>query len=228
MKLKSLFVCLLGSLALVAGMTAQAQSVLPDDYFAVSSATTCRQGGRFDTTNYWACIPQSDNGGHPVITLLSLRTDLAASAVRFFVPGTNVSVTITNASVPQPTNYFGVTSTNNKFVANDRLIIEHRNSGFKPKQFELAHVDSISGTVITLKSNLAAVVVAGDVVWKVQQQGQMISSYSTTGGTALAGTTNTVVSAQGFFAGERNKPVLVELNATATAGLDNVAGFYSK
>jgi hypothetical protein len=224
MKKKLIMGLILGAALLAGGAGAFAQTF---GYFGVSSASSCRRGGNFDVTNYWAVVPpfqsaaaaDPDGGYTPVITTILHRNDKAAGIIAFYTPGTNISVTITNTTVASGTNAFGVSSTLPGFTAGDKVLIEHRNSGPRPARFESFNLGSVSGTVLTLNSNLVAAVALGDVVYRVTKQGQV----------QVAASTNSLpVNPGGYFAGDRNKPILVEMDSTAVAGLDSIAGFYGR
>jgi hypothetical protein len=221
----SLFVGLLvGAASFIS--PAQAQTKLADNYFS-TGATDAQHAGLWGVTNFVVVPTPSEGSGQAVITYLAVRSDTAGSGVAFWAPGTNALVMITNSVIA--TNKLSVNATNNFFVDGDHVLIQHKGGTNQPSYWEYNIASSVSGFVITCRSNTLARMEPGDLVWKLNQCGFIQCNNSTNGvvGSTVSGSL-LGIQGPGIFASPRNQPLLLELKVAtaAVAAIDAVSGRY--
>jgi len=168
-------------------------------------------GGGTDVGTNLCYAVVSANGkdqGTPVVTFLSATSDLSSSAVTFYSAGTP-----TYANYVSTTTSCPVASTNG-FAANDVIIIRH----VAADTYERRIVDTFtSATNLTVTVAPTTALAVGDLVYK-----------ATAGGTIPVGNTTLTLNGAGIYAGQKGKPLLLEVNGTSACQVNAVAATYVK
>ena len=169
-------------------------------------------GGGTDVGNticYAVVSAASANGGTPVVTYLNATSDLSSSKVTFYTYGTN---TFVNAAQPG-TTFIPVNATNG-FVNGDVIVIRHVATDTYEKRI-LTTFTTNGVLVVTAAPTVATA--AGDVIYRVSAAGSIPVGAATL---ALTG--------EGIYAGEKGKPLLLEVDGTSTCQLNAVCAKYVK
>jgi hypothetical protein len=163
-------------------------------------------------TNY-AVIPAGD--GIPRVQYVKVTSDNATNCISFWSPATTNWVLTFAAAISQPT--VTVKAVGTAFTADDMYIIRHAASGL----CEMKQVLSTNGntTNVTFTANLEEAVVAGDVMWKVSKDVNIV-----TGNAAV----EINCGAGAVYNGKRNKPVLVQQTAATNCTIWAISGIYQK
>jgi hypothetical protein len=205
-KLSLFTATLLGLASFLVGMPTEA-SVLenPIGYNTFSGAGTAQS-----TTNaFYVAGNYTLTKGTPTVRYLNVSSDLANSVVQFYVVSNQVSVV--NGTNAGTTNF--VCSATNGFVAGDILLIKHTSSD----TYERLPCFAVQNTnQIVVKYPPISQVNNGDTIWRAKPAGAI----------AIGAASNTVPTGAGMFiyAGQYDKPLLIEINGTSTATINAVSG----
>lgn len=200
--LKSAF----AALALLA-ISVQAQvptvAIDPLGYNAWSGGTT-----NGNTALSWCIVPaRSSILGTPVVEYINASSDLVLAAVTNYTCTTQQSVNYTNSTV-----YIPITSTNG-FASGDYVVIRHQLTDNYEKRVLTTPVNS---TNIVLTVAPIETTVPGDIVYRYQGLGSAFIAFN------AAGTNISINSTRPIFAGQRGKPMLIEVNATTRGSVNAV------
>jgi hypothetical protein len=157
------------------------------------------------TLNYFVVSANGRDQGVPVITFVNVTSDKSDSVLKFYSAGTPVNCT--QASV-QATNI--VVASTNGFAAGDVIIIRYQATDNYARR--VVH-DVTQGTNIVTTAVLTTPTAAGDLVYKATAAGSIPVGNATLN---LIGT--------GIYAGQRGKPLLVEVDATSACEINAIAG----
>jgi len=179
---------------------------------AAPESYTVYAGGGTDvgnTISYAVVSARSENGGAPVVTYVSATSDKSGSVVQFYSVDTNqVATTASTATV-----YLPVSATNG-FASGDIIVIRHMTSDTYEKRILTAF--NTNGVLILTAAPGTATAV-GDLIYKV-----------TAGGTIPVGAATATLYGEGIYAGQKGKPLLLEVDGTSACQLNAVCAKYVK
>jgi len=172
----------------------------PDPY-PVYTATGVDVG---TTLNYAIIGCHSSNAGTPVLTYLNFISDHATPIATFYKAGTPIMVTGANTttSIPAATNSIA------GYVGAGIIVIQH----MATDTYERRILGTCTSTAIVVTVAPTTATAAGDRIWLCTADG------------TISGVQNTVreVVGTGIFAGQANKPLLIDLNNTTSAAAVNI------
>lgn len=205
MKFTKYFFC--GLLALLA-VTLTATAAPPDVVNGFAVGSTNRHG----TLSYAIVSPRSPvTGAAPVVRYLNAGSDKVAGIVQFY----KVTAQCTAAYATNSTTTLSVNRTNG-FSSGDVVIIRHLTDDSYEKR--ILTTMTASTNLITTVAPLGAVV-PGDIVYRCTTTGA---------GTIYWGASTNSINASGapLYVGQKDTPLLLEIDATTAGAINVVAGDY--
>lgn len=196
---------LLAVATLALGLAASAQT-LSRDTFNISVGG----GGSVGTTNsYFVIGAKSVYGGAPLVTYVDATSDLTTSVIQCYRVGYVMRATVTNSTTTVYVDAVPSGATNAGII-----VIRH----LADDSYErLAVTSTSSSTNLTTTVAPATTTVPGDFVY-----------YMHTNGKIPVGNTNKAVSGVGIFAGQKDLPLLIEVNGTSACTLNAVRAHYER
>lgn len=181
----------------------------PNSYFSTCSTTSTVVASAFA----YAVVSANGNGGHPCVEFVNAQSDTSGGLLRFYNTWTNQVVT-TNSAAAQNIIYCPGST---YFAANDIIVIRNKAGD----TYQRLVVSNSAAQSIGTYSNLVNAVVAGDIVYQCRTN--MVLPFS-----AASLSTNFTASGGVLYAGERDKPILVEVTFTNTSGgrIGGISGSY--
>lgn len=193
-------------MAALLSFTAQAATLENPNGYNAFGGTGTTQG----TTNaFYVAGTYTLTLGTPQVKYLNVSSDLATSKVQFYCVTNEVTV----SSVVLGTTNAVITATNG-YAAGDIVVIRHVSAD----TYERLKVLSVSLTnQITLSTAPIQTLGAGDKIWRAAPAGFI----------NIGAASNSVpISAGSSYAGQYNKPLLIEINGTAWSQINTVSGDY--
>jgi hypothetical protein len=160
-----------------------------------------------NTLNYAVISAHGQNQAAPLVKFVSVTSDKTAAVLTFYTVGAPVQSISGNTSISNL-----VVASTNGFLENDIVVIRHIASDTYERR--VVHAVS-SSTNLTIKSPLTAATVAGDLVYK-----------ATAAGTIPVGNATVTLSGAGIWAGQRGRPLLLEVDGTSACHINAVGGIY--
>lgn len=194
------------ALAMLFAVPAKAQLSAPQTAFSVSTTNPAT------TLSYLVVSERSANGGTPAVTYLTAGSDLASSQVTTY----KVTHVVGAQYATNATTTLSVNNTNG-FSSGDVIIIRH----YLNDTYEKRILTTMTGsTNLVLTAAPVAAVIPGDTIYRVVTSGAQNIPWGAT--------TNSVGGGAGgpIIVGQRGLPLLMEINATSTAGRLSCAGVY--
>jgi hypothetical protein len=169
-----------------------------------TSITAFSGGGSSGTTSSY--ISSANASGQAVYQYVSATSDLSSSALTFYTAGSPATVTLATNSGQT------VIYATNSFSGSDVLVIR----SVANDTYQRGVVSSVTTSNITLSANLSFALAAGDKVYKMTSAGSI----------PVGAATKEVVSAGGYWHGQKGKPTLVDLTGTSTCKINAIAGSF--
>lgn len=199
-KITSLFeVLALVALALFIALPASAALDDPINGFAVGTTNPA-------TTLSYAIVPaRSANAGTPVVHYVNAGSATATAKLQFYKVTAQTVCSATNSTVTLNVNR------TNSFNSGDVIIIQHllNNTYEKRTLTTMSYSTNLVCTVAPVGT-----VVPGDIIYKASTSGA--------GSIQWGAVTNSVGPAAYIYVGQKNKPLLVEIDGASTTALVNV------
>lgn len=161
-----------------------------------------------NTLCYSVISAHAANGGAPVVTFLSATSDLSSSKVQFYTCGAPITVTGANSTTTIPAVTNGVTG----WTANAVVVIQHLSTD----TYERRIISSVTTTNVVMTAAPTVATAAGDRMWVA----------STAGSIPVGNATVTVTG--DCYAGQPQKPLLLEVDGTSACQINAVAAKYVK
>ena len=194
------------ALAMLMAAPAMAQLGAPQTAFSVGTTNPAT------TLSYLVVSERSANGGTPAVTYLSAGSDKAGSQVQAY----KVTHTVGVQYATNATTTLSVNNTNG-FSSGDVIVIRHYLNDTYEKRI-LTTMTGSTNLVVTV-APLAAVI-PGDTVYRVVTTGAQTIPWGATTNSVGGGTGGPII------VGQRGQPLLLEIDATSTAGRLSCAGMY--
>lgn len=183
---------------------------LPAQLFAQSGLKSTATGGTdVGTTLCYAVISANGNNqSAPVLTYLNATSDKAASVVQFYTAGTPVRADVASST----TNLVVASGDTNGFAANDVVIIRHLATDTYERRILTPNT---TATNLNLTVAPTTTVAVGDLIYK-----------ATAAGSIPVGNATKELVGPGIYAGQRGKPLLLEVDGTSACQINAVAASY--
>ena len=152
-------------------------------------------------------IVSANGTGNPRIQYINATCDNATNTMRFYNP-TNRYVVNTATNSGQAIIY-----ASNSITGTPIVVLRHRTDD----SYEYGVVSSVTASAITLTGNTAKAIAAGDIVYIMQLQGNILVGNATKEINASNG---------GIFNGTRGNPILVTSSGASATTLNAVSGKY--
>lgn len=162
------------------------------------------------TLCYSVVSTYSKNGGQPLVTYLNVTSDKAASVVQLYSAGSPVNTTFTNSTVT-----LFVNSTNGFNQGSGIIVIRHWYTDTYERRV-LTTSTGPTNLVVTVAPTVA--VIPGDQIWPETTAGFIPCGVTTATALSLNG--------PGIIAGQRGKPLLLEVDCTTNGQINVVSGTY--
>lgn len=211
MKMKLLLGAVLAALATSALFTAAAVAA-PATYSSYSTGAT--NAGALAHAIIGA---NSANAGTPVVTSIDATSDKAASLVQFYRVTAETAANYTNSTTRLDvvlTNGIGVSGT---------IVIRHLLTDTYEKR-TLANNTGSTNLVVTVAPLEA--VVPGDIIYKVATTGVGALSLKTNSFSVASAGMSCQLNGPRLFAGQKGKPLLLEVDATTTGTINSVTATF--
>jgi hypothetical protein len=172
-----------------------------------SKSTDAKGGTDVGNTLCYAILSTAGEGGKaPVITYLNATSDKAGSIIQFYTCGQVVSASHGSTTVSVPVN------ATNGFTAADIIIIRHGATD----TYERRILDTFtSATNLTTTVAPSVALVPGDIIYK-----------AVVAGTIPVGAATKELNGVGIYAGEKGKPLLLEIDGTSSCQINAVCAKY--
>lgn len=161
-----------------------------------------------NTLCYAVISAHSANAGAPVVTYLNATSDLSSSKVQFYTCGATVPVTGANTTTTIP----ATTNNASGWVANGIIVIQH----IATDTYERRIISSVTSSNVVVTVAPTAATAAGDKMW-----------LATTAGSIPCGATTLIITGD-CYAGQPQKPLLLEVDGTSSCQINAVAAKYVK
>lgn len=192
----------------IVGVGALAQ---PATYTSYSSTST--NGA---TALSWAFVgANSVNSGTPIVTMIDAVSDKAGAVVKTYRVTSETPATHTNSTVTLPVVVGGIDT--------GTILIRHLLTDTYEKR---TLTTSTAATNLVVTGAPLTAVVPGDVIYHITSTGQPTITLKTNNFT-IGGTGNSLqLSGNRLIAGQKGKPLLIEVDGTASATLQGVTATF--